>query len=124
MLCAKIGLELSPWISNEPDGKAFTNGGALDDSLYHDHVGEKKMEQFSHAAMRGIIDGGYADNTGVGLVVANGATSVLSVINQASGHSMSEFEMLFKGGPKPHGKPRVSSKIYPMFESPSASRMM
>ena len=114
-LQALISGDVTPWISAAAGGKAFAVASELVESL-KTRVDQDAVSALATAAVHGVIDGGYTDNTGVANAVAAGADEVTVLVNSNASASLS---YLFEGGPS-GGVPYQPASLYPVFCSPSA----
>merc|ERR1719231_1421026 len=116
---------MTPWISTAPYGKAFEVANTLVKQLEYNEshrligIANKSVDDFAKAAVHGVIDGGYSDNTGIANAVAAGAEEVVVFVNNnATGiASLPDVMGLFAGGACPMGCKFTPSALYPVFES-------
>merc|ERR1712151_683289 len=118
------GLQVAPWISNAPDGKALTQGNALVEKLFkQDHVSQELLDELAAGCVRGVVDAGFTDGTGIAKAVAMGATRVTALLNLNSGadYEMGSFLLrLFQGGADV-GNASGFRVFEPIFEEDAAS---
>jgi hypothetical protein len=94
--------DLTPWVSNAPNGASFSHGNALVKQLEKPFgVSRRSIDDLAASAVHGVVDGGYSDGTGLGVAVASGAEEVLLVLNSASNCDAFYLEILCKDGPPP-----------------------
>jgi hypothetical protein len=119
---------MTPWISTAPNGQAFEAANTLVKQLDYNEshrvigISNKSVDDFAKAAVHGVVDGGYSDNTGIANAVAAGADEVVVLVNSnAAGiASMQYVNVLFAGGSVP---PQVPKALFPVFERPTAAEL-
>jgi len=135
----KAGLgqaDFVPWISTAPNGNAFAKANTLVKQLkkeqkdYGDFgIPDKSVDQFAEAAVHGVIDGAYSENTGIANAVAAGADEVVVVIQSAATDIATikagwrYLMALFAGGGCPIGCYFSPKALYPVFYSPTAAEL-
>jgi len=123
--------DMTPWISTAPNGQAFDRANTLIKQLEYNEthrligISKKSVDDFAEAAVHGVIDGGYSDNTGVAHAVAAGADEVVLVVNSAATGiaTLPDLIGLFAGGGCPMGCTFTPKALYPVFESPTAAEL-
>jgi hypothetical protein len=123
--------DMTPWISTAPFGQAFDVANTLIKQLEYNEshrligISNKSVDDFAKAAVHGVIDGGYSDNTGIAHAVAAGADEVVVVVNSAASGmaSLPDVMGLFAGGACPMGCDFTPKVLYPVFESPTAAEL-
>jgi len=123
--------DMTPWISTAPNGQAFEVANTLIKQLEYNEshrvfgISNKSVDDFAKAAVHGVIDGGYSDNTGIANAVAAGAGEVVVFVNNnATGvASLPDVMGLFKGGGCPMSCEFTPKALYPVFESPTAAEL-
>jgi len=116
-----ISAQLTPWVSSAPGGRAFKEADELVGDLRGaGGVSQEAIERLASAVVRGVIDGGFCDGTGIAEAVAAGADEVVVLLNSNATNDPTYVDILFEGGPKPitPGKP---AELFPIFEAPSSS---
>lgn len=119
--------DFAPWISTAPDGLAFEVANTLIKQLEYNEshrwigIPNKSVDDFAKAAVHGVIDGGYSDNTGIANAVASGVGEVVVILNSnATGiTSLPDVLALFPGGA--NGSEFQPKVLYPVFESPTSA---
>jgi hypothetical protein len=123
--------DLTPWVSTAPNGDAFSVANTLIKQLEYNEshrligISNKAVDAFAKAAVHGVIDGGYSDNTGIANAVAAGANEVVVFINSNStgATSLPDVMGLFAGGACPMGCTFTPKALYPVFQSPTAAEL-
>lgn len=115
-----LGLDLVPWISNAPDGKAFSVANALQNNLRKDGISNKSVDALAVFAVHGVIDGAYTDNTALANAIAGGADEVVVVMNSDSKDNPVDLQLLFAGG---FVNPFIPTMMYPIFKEPTAKTL-
>ena len=128
-LQALIGGDVTPWVAAGADADSgpspFDVASRLVASVKK-RVRPASVDALAAAAVHGVIDGGYTDNSGVANAVAAGATEVVVLLNSNASTSLSH---LFSGREVPpagnamsgNGEPYQPPSLYPVFSAPSAT---
>jgi hypothetical protein len=124
------GTQLVPWISNAPYGHALREGQALVDKLFQQGaVSKQALDEITHGCVRGVVDAGFTDGTGIAKAVAMGATRVTAFLNldNSTAHpSGTDFKTgsyllrLFQGGADV-GNSSGYRVFLPIFENKASS---
>jgi len=123
--------DMSPCISTATNCVALDVANTLIKQLEYNEshrlfgIPNASVDEFAKAAVHGVIDGGYSDNTGIANAVAAGADEVVVVVNSAATGltSLPDVMGLFAGGGCPMGCEFTPKALYPVFESPTASEL-
>lgn len=123
--------DMTPWISTAPNGKSFEVANDLVKQLEYNEshrwigIPNKSVDAFAKAAVHGVIDGGYSDNTGIANAVAAGAEEVVVFVNnKATGiATLPDVMGLFAGGECPRRCEFTPKALFPVFESPTAAQL-
>jgi hypothetical protein len=122
--------DMTPWIASAPDGKAFEVANTLIKQLEYNEshrligIANASVDEFAKAAVHGVIDGGYSDNTGIANAVAAGAIDVVVIVNNnATGFADVDILALFPGGGCQMSCQLSPEVLYPVFESPTSAEV-
>jgi len=128
-LVLPTGTQLVPWISNAPYGRALREGQALVDKLFQQGaVSKQSLDEITHGCVRGVVDAGLTDGTGIAKAVAMGATRVTALLNldNSAAHPLgTDFKTgsfllrLFQGG-SDVGNSSGYRVLQPIFEDNAA----
>jgi len=108
-------ISFAAWTTSAKDGKSFVEADSIRDHFFEGSVAQAGGPQSmalkaATAGLNPLIDGGYADVTGIANAVAAGASSVVAFISSALGPEFSTLA-LFKGtlypGSRVFNKPSV-----------------
>lgn len=127
---ALIDAQFTPWVSQAPEGRAFSEASALVDSLFkRDCVSQQSINSLASNAVRGVIDAGFTDGTGIAQAVAEGSLEILSFLNLDSTNGDFDkpiyLEKLFSGGVKFANDTRRQDRIiFPIFAESAAAVQM
>jgi hypothetical protein len=126
VLPSLIDAQFTPWVSQAPEGRAFSEASALVDSLFKkDRVSQQSINSLGSNTVRGVIDAGFTDGTGIAQAVAGGSQEVLSFLNLDSTNGDFDkpiyLEKLFSGGVKFTNDARGQDQIiFPIFAESAA----
>jgi len=112
---------LTPWVSNAPDGAAFSRASALVAAMKKPFgVRRGIVKEAALGAVHGVVDGGYSDGTGLGIAISAGAREVLLILNSGPTDSPFYLEVLCTDGPRP-ANPMEPQALFPLFETSASA---
>eukprot|EP00927_Polykrikos_kofoidii_P035543 TRINITY_DN30100_c0_g1_i1.p1 TRINITY_DN30100_c0_g1~~TRINITY_DN30100_c0_g1_i1.p1 ORF type:complete len:624 (+),score=90.95 TRINITY_DN30100_c0_g1_i1:47-1873(+) len=120
-VAALLGAEFTPWAVSEGGSKAFQQAGDLIKRLVGPFgVNTKSVDALADAKIRGVVDAGFTDGTGIAHAVAAGATDVLVVLNSNATNDATYVERMFLGGYQPDVD---AAPLFPVFGQPSGTEV-
>lgn len=111
-------MQLMPVVSEAPNGKAFEAGQDLVNEVRRKGVNSKTVKELSDNLVRGLVDGGLIENSGVAGAVGRGANEVVAFMSNKD-----DLLQLFGGGEKFHYDYNFTvfgDDLAPIFSSPQA----
>jgi len=119
--------QLTPWVSQAPNGRAFSHASDLVDGLFKKgHVTQEALDALACNTVRGVADAGFTDGTGISQAVAEGSQEVVAFLNLSSTEGDFDkpiyLEKLFAGGIRFTNDGRKQDQLlFPIFAESAAT---